>query len=96
MPCCGQNRERAANAGTDYSAARVERPPQPQRTYTPVMAKATPGPMVTIHNKQRSLVEVQGPATGQRYRFEAGGMQAVDKRDAQHLLATGMFERVWG
>ena len=94
MPCCGQNRERAASSGIAYPSPRPERPAL--QNPAPVMAKAAPGRTITIHNKQRTLIEVQGPATGQRYRFDAGGMQAVDKRDAEHLIATGMFDRVWG
>lgn len=94
MPCCGQNRQRAARSGIAHASPRPEQSapqkPAPMMTKTPAGSGA-----VTIHNKQRTLVEVQGPATGQRYRFEAGGMQAVDKRDAERLIATGMFGRVW-
>ncbi len=92
MPCCGQNR-RAATSSPAYPSPRPERPASPNPV--PATVKTVPGRTVAIHNKRPVLVEVQGPATGQRYRFEAGGTQAVDKRDADHFIATGMFGRAW-
>jgi len=36
-------------------------------------------------------------ASGKRYQFHGqGSMQAVDRGDAESLVASGLFERVWG
>jgi hypothetical protein len=52
---------------------------------------------VTLLCRDRGVTTVQGPVTGIRYQFSgAGSMQAIDRRDAELLVATGAFERVWG
>jgi len=52
---------------------------------------------VTLRSRDRGAIVVTGPVTGARYRFPAGmSMVAIDRRDAQRLVDTGMFERVWG
>ena len=91
MSCCGQKREALVNtdrfvekAARDLVSARVAPPPP------------AAGPTVTLRMRDRSPMVVQG-ASGKRYQFHgAGSMQAIDKHDAELLLASGLFERVWG
>jgi hypothetical protein len=63
-------------------------------------ARAIPAPVggaVTVLCRNRGVTTVEGPVTGIRYQFAgAGSMQAVDRRDAEVLMASGAFERVWG
>src|SRR5437763_519395 len=43
-----------------------------------------------------SPLVVVGPS-GKRYQFHGNGsMQAVDRGDAESLVSSGLFERVWG
>jgi hypothetical protein len=51
---------------------------------------------VTLQYRNRSPITVRGSATGRRYEFLcAGSMQSVDSHDAEALIATGMFDRIW-
>jgi len=46
---------------------------------------------------RHGVTTITGKVTGKRYRFQGtGAMQAVDRRDADAMIATGAFERVWG
>jgi len=90
MSCCGQKREAlvtdrfAQKAARELVSARVTPPPP------------AAGSTVTIRMRDRSPTVVQG-ASGKRYQFHgAGSMQAIDKHDVEPLLASGLFERVWG
>ena len=78
-------------AGT-HAVSATSRVPALQGRPAPV-----PADTVTLRSRDRGAIVVTGPATGARYRFPAGmSMVAVDRRDAQRLVDTGMFERVWG
>ena len=108
MACCGQKREAVAAAAgrttrSNPSAGVATRPPaSPQaaaKTFTsPGAAAGQNGDTtVTLRYRFRSAVVVEGAATGARYHFAGGGsMQAVERRDAEALIATGLFERIWG
>ena len=92
MSCCGQNRDSSVR---EARLAPV-RPAAPPRAPVPAPIPAI-GHTVTLRCRNRSALDVQGPVTGKRYRFANGGsMHAIDRRDAEGLLATGLFERIWG
>jgi hypothetical protein len=103
MSCCGQKRDGfAAEAGrlTNLATHGVAHP----RTVDPGTPGARPASppaernlTVTLRYRSRSALIVLGSKTGKRYQFSAGGsMQAVDRRDAEFLVASGLFERVEG
>lgn len=100
--CCGQNRQAAAATSRPQTAvastpAVVSRPLAPQATARPAPANAKLEDSVTLQYRDRSAVSVVGPVTGKRYHFLAGAsMQAVQRRDAEALLSTGLFRRVSG
>jgi hypothetical protein len=92
MSCCGQKREAVSSAPrparVDYAQTRLAfaRSPQPPAA----------GESVTLKFRNGSAMVVTG-ASGKRYQFHGkGSMQAVDRGDAELLLASGLFERVWG
>jgi hypothetical protein len=102
MSCCGQKRDEAARAArlTNFVTQRDERSrfAPAGAGPTPGIAFSTPDPklLVTLRYRSRSPVIVRGSSTGKRYHFTGGGsMQAVDRRDAEALLATSLFERIW-
>ena len=102
MSCCGEKRD---------AAAATTRPPNPSthpesRSRAvlvgphPSGATASPAPGgnlgVTLRYRSLSALIVRGPITGRRYQFAGGGsMQTVDRRDAEALLTTGFFDRIW-
>jgi hypothetical protein len=92
MSCCGQKREAVAAARTGAAETAYRQTMRP--------ARAIPAPAggdVTVLCRDRGATTVEGPVTGIRYQFAgAGSMQAVDRRDAEMLVATGAFARVWG
>ncbi len=99
MACCGQNRSSAeatvsaapAYVGT-HASGRASRAPAFQSRPAPATADT-----VTLRSRDRGSTVVTGPVSGQRYQFPAGmSMVAIDRRDAQRLVDTGLFERVWG
>ena len=91
MSCCGQKRDAAENSMRP--ALRIEPAPVPGRQPRP---PAAAGLTVTLRLRDRSPIVVHSQA-GRRYQFHgAGSMQAVDRRDVEQLLASGLFERVWG
>jgi len=54
------------------------------------------GSSVTLLSRQ-GVTSITGKVTGKRYRFQgAGSMQAVDRRDAEAMIASGAFQQVWG
>ena len=101
MSCCGQKREamttsvRSEQRSNGYAAQKtflMDRGAVRSPVVTPV---ATSAPAVTLVCRNPAVVSVTGPVTGKRYRFTgAGSMQAIDKRDADGLVATGSFQRV--
>lgn len=104
MSCCGQRREGLA-AETGRSANFATHPAVQSRTAPdgPTLAARATSPStdrdatVTLRYRSRSALIVLGPTTGKRYQFSAGGsMQAVDRRDAEPLVASGLFERIEG
>jgi|RhiMethySRZTD1v2_1073278.scaffolds.fasta_scaffold1065039_2 hypothetical protein len=91
MSCCGQKRDGAEN--TERPAMRTVPPQVPIRQASPAPAA---GSTVTLRLRDRSPIVLHSQS-GRRYQFHgAGSMQAVDRRDAESLLASGLFERVWG
>ena len=92
MSCCGQKREAAASVQrpsprVDYRRS-APSPPRP--------TEAATGATVTLRFRNGSPTVVVG-ASGKRYQFHGqGSMQAVDRGDAESLVASGLFERVWG
>ncbi len=97
MACCGQKREGMA---AEVRSARFNRPTGGLQGQA-MNAQASNGQSgertVTLMYKPRSAVAVVGPTTKTRYQFSGGGsLQAVDRRDAEAMVASGMFERVWG
>jgi len=57
---------------------------------------APTGATVTLKFRSGSPTVVLG-LSGKRYQFHGqGSMQAVDRGDAESLVASGLFERVWG
>jgi hypothetical protein len=104
MSCCGQNRQKVAaetersrhfvpyhrakagivHVGSTLSTGATSAPPDRRLS-------------VTLRYRSRSPVIVLGSTTGRRYQFSGGGsMQAVDGRDAEVLVASGLFERIGG
>jgi len=93
MSCCGQKREAAASE--QRPSPRVEYRRSAPLAPHPTQA-AAPGATVTLRFRDRSPTVVVGPS-GKRYQFHGqGSMQAVDRSDAESLVASGLFERVWG
>jgi hypothetical protein len=92
MSCCGQKRQAVAAASTP--------PVKTAYRQTEHIARPTAMPVagtVTLLCRNRGTTVVEGSVTGTRYQFAgAGSMQMVDRRDAEVLVATGAFERVWG
>jgi hypothetical protein len=93
MSCCGQKREAAVyeqrpQARVDYQQASFA-------AHRAAPAQAA-GPTVTLKSRSGSPLAVVGPS-GKRYQFQGkGSMQGVDRSDAESLVASGLFERVWG
>jgi len=93
--CCGQKRQGISTSRQDTAVGRA----QTQGAAAPVAASAPrdagTGSNVTLVARDGSILSVFGRVTGRRYQFHrAGGMQVVDRRDAEALIATGAFERV--
>ena len=99
--CCGQSRHQAAATSSPQptvasTPAIGSRAPAPHSPARPAPSNVQPEAAVTLQYRDRSAVSVVGPVTGKRYRFLAGAsMQAVQRQDAEALLATGLFRRVW-
>jgi len=97
MSCCGERRSTFAT-----EARRADARPNWQTQLAPARqaraASQTPpdqGNAVTLRCLSSSTVIVRGSVTGKRYQFFGGGsMQAVDKRDAEALVATGLCELI--
>ena len=103
MSCCGQKRDLVAAEA--HTTNHVTRPYTQSRVMPggPGLTARAPSPVpdrnltVTLRCRDHSAVIVRGATTGKRYQFSGGrSMQAVDRRDAEALVATGLFERIWG
>ena len=103
MSCCGQERGAIAAAAHSTTAPTQTQaqpyvarhvPPQPTRTPEPAPDQNL---MITLRYRNQSAIVVRGPHTGNRYQFAGGGsMQAVHRLDAEAMIATGWFDRIWG
>jgi hypothetical protein len=88
MGCCGQNR---ATLRSDYTAA-SPLPAKPAAQVTGITVAGTSG-AIHIQYLNGGHVLVRGPRTGWQYEFsQAHPIQAVDPRDAESFIATGLFE----
>jgi hypothetical protein len=71
--------------------------PAASRPPLPAPAAAAPAPVrahsdVRIRYSERSAIRVRGTASGRVYEFSAAApAQAVDRRDAAAMLASGFF-----
>lgn len=99
MSCCGQ--ERGAIAARAHSTTATAQPHVVP--HMPTQATRTPEPppeqnvMITLRYRNRSGIIVRGQHTGKRYQFAGdGSMQAVHRLDAEAMIATGWFDRIWG
>ena len=97
MSCCGNKRE--AVGDTTLRAGRPAVRVFQERTPPPAVRAKLPGgseSTVTLRLRHGSSLVVNG-ASGKRYQFHGvDSMQAVDRGDVDLLVATGLFERVWG
>ena len=85
MACCGQNRETLRASYTSSS------PPPTRHAARPVVGAASGSASIRYLNGGHVLV--RGPRTGWQYEFSpANPVQAVDPRDAESFVATGLFE----
>ena len=100
MGCCGQKRAPSAAAvaqarptplfGTVASPPSGPPPPAPFAA-APAAVRAAHSD-VRIRYSERSAIRVRGATTGRVYEFSAAAPdQAIDRRDAAALLATGFF-----
>ncbi len=95
MGCCGQHRS-GGSVAPGWAPPSV----QPASPGTGLVWPPSMGRQVaTLHlrYRDRARISVRGPATGRSYEFSAAQpVQAVEVRDAQSLLRTGLFMRVGG
>jgi hypothetical protein len=91
--CCGKGRAAAAAApSADLYVAPL--PPAPPSS-VPEAAPAAPT-TVRVRYTQQAGVRVRGPASGRSYEFSVvAAVQSVDSRDAEGLVGTGFFRRVY-
>jgi hypothetical protein len=97
--CCGQGRAAAAAAAAPPADLYVAPTPSPPSLPPPAAAReAAPAAPTTVrvrYTHGRS-VRVSGPASGRVYEFSvAAAVQSVDARDADGLVGTGFFRRVY-
>lgn len=94
--CCGQGRAALAAAAAppaDLYVAPLPPPPAPAATQESAPAAPT---TVRVRYTQQARVRVSGPASGRVYEFSvAAAVQSVDSRDAEGLVGTGFFRRVY-
>lgn len=97
--CCGQGR--SALAAPAAPATDLYVPPSPA-----LPLPASPGPpaetaparatTVRVRYTHQARVRVSGPASGRAYEFSGvAAVQSVDSRDAEGLVGTGFFRRVY-
>jgi hypothetical protein len=94
--CCGKGRAAAAAAAApprDLYVAPAPSPPPPAAARE--SAPAAPA-TVRVRYTQGTSVRVRGPASGRVYEFSvASAVQSVESRDAEALVGTGFFRRVY-
>jgi hypothetical protein len=94
--CCGKGRATltaAAARPADLYVAPASPPPPPAAAREGVPAAPT---TVRVRYTQQQRVRVSGPASGRPYEFSViAAVQSVDSRDAEGLVATGFFRRVY-
>lgn len=100
MACCGQLRSAFRLESTPHpSASRpVPTPPPSPASATGSAQDSGPvGPATLLRYTKDTPILVRGPATGRQYRFSPSSPnQAVDLRDAEALLRTGLFTAARG
>ncbi|HEU4557428.1 MAG TPA: hypothetical protein VFS20_06240 [Longimicrobium sp.] len=98
--CCGQGRAGLAAAAA-APAASLYVPPAPSPPAPAASAsapEAAPRAVTTVRVRytHQARVRVSGPATGRDYEFSGiTPVQSVDSRDAEGLVASGFFRRVY-
>ena len=94
--CCGQGRAALAAAAAppaDLYVATSPPPPPPAAARGDAPAAPT---TVRVRYMHQQRVRVRGPASGRAYEFSAAAaVQSVDSRDAEGLVGTGFFRRVY-
>lgn len=98
--CCGNGRAALAAAAAppaDLYVAPPPAPPPPPAAASAAEERAPAAPTtVRVRYTQQPGVRVNGPATGRVYEFSAAAaVQSVDSRDAEGLVGTGFFRRVY-
>lgn len=101
MGCCGQHRNGGGVApGWAPPSGQPAAPPSPAvapgtgLVWPPSMGRQQAATL-RLRYRDRARIAVRGPATGRSYEFSAAQpVQAVEVRDAQSLLRTGLFTRV--
>lgn len=97
--CCGQGR--AALAAAAGPPAELYVPPAPPPPPAALPASVTDGApraatTVRVRYTHEARVRVSGPASGRAYEFSGlAPVQSVDSRDAEGLVGTGFFRRVY-
>lgn len=94
--CCGKGRAALAAAAAPpaelYVAPLPSSPPSAPAGGSVPAAPAT----VRLRYTQQTSVRVRGPASGRAYEFSvAAAVQSVDVRDAEGLVGSGFFRRVY-
>jgi hypothetical protein len=94
--CCGKGRAALAAAAAppaDLYVAPAPPPPAPAAAREGRPAAPT---TVRVRYTHQRRVRVSGPASGRAYEFSAAApVQSVDHRDAEGLVGTGFFRRVY-
>jgi hypothetical protein len=96
--CCGQGRAALAAAAAPPAELYVAPSPTPPTPPPAAAREGTPAAPTTVRVRytHQQRVRVSGPATGRAYEFSAAAaVQSVDSRDAEGLVGTGFFRRVY-
>ena len=97
--CCGQGRAAlAAAAGPPAELYVPPAPPPAARDASAAAPDAAPRAATTVRVRytQQPRVRVSGPASGRAYEFSGlAPVQSVDSRDAEGLVGSGFFRRVY-
>lgn len=86
MTCCGRQR-RAWQSTSARDTARL--PVAARKRVEPRPAPAEQP--IRLRYLGRATIALRGPHSGHAYRFAAAAVSAVDPRDADALLGTGLF-----
>jgi len=95
--CCGQGRAALAAApATELYVPPAPPPPAPATSAAGPDAAPRAATTVRVRYTQQARVRVSGPASGRAYEFSGlAPVQSVDSRDAEGLVGTGFFRRVY-